>query len=261
MSLKFFRKKKNLKIITIIIGLFTIPGFIFFGISMTISNHSNKNYAATVNGQPITLQEYHKTLDRIQRKYSQMLGANYTKKISNSQMETLVLNNMIDEKILEQQAKKYNIKVSSKDIMGVIKSTPIFQNKKGQFDPIKFKEYFSNMSPEEINNIENKLKQQIMYQKLKQFIASQRNIVVNNSDLKPFITKKDTPKQIEKIRMLVLREKENQIFQKWFNKVKHNSKIKIFISIKKTSLPSDKTSRETTPLNTIKKTTKTIKNG
>ncbi|MCL5408412.1 MAG: SurA N-terminal domain-containing protein [Candidatus Omnitrophica bacterium] len=234
MSLRFFRKKRNVKIITIIIGVVTIPGFIFYGMSISAGS-SNKNYAAIVNGAPITLQNYYSALDRLERRYSQMLGPDYTKKINNSRMERLVINNMIDEKILVQQARKYNIKVSSAEIMKAIESTPLFQNKKGQFSKSKFSEYFSNMSPQHINNIENGLKQQIMYQKLKQFIVSQTNIVVNNADLKQYITKKTSPKEIEQIRKFVLQEKENQLFQKWFSNVKSHSKIRIFIVIKKTA--------------------------
>lgn len=246
MSLRFFRKKRNVKIITIIIGVFTIPGFIFYGISM--SRSSNKDYAALVNGEPITLQNYYDTLDKIQRKYSEILGANYTKEINNSQIEKLVIDNMIDEKLLEQQAKKYNIKVSSKEILEAIQSAPIFQNKKGQFSKSKFREYFSNMSPQQISDIENQIKQQIMYQKLKQFIVSQTNIVVNNTDLKPYITNKTPPKDIEKIRQLVLQEKENQIFQKWLDAVKNHSKIQILLSIKPSAAVSDTISKETSLL-------------
>ncbi len=241
MSLRFFRKKRNMKIITIVIGAFTIPGFIFYGISM--SRSSNKDYAAIVNGEPITLQKYYNQLNKIEINYSERLGADYTKKITNSQIEKNVIDNMIDEKILNQQCKKYHIKVSHDEILKVIESASIFQNKNGQFSKSKFKDYFSNMSPEEMNTIEQGLKQQIMYQKLKQFIVSQKNIVVNNADIKQFITKKTPQKEIEQIRELVLKEKEDNRFQQWFNNVKKNSKIQIFISIKNTAPigPTEKT--------------------
>ena len=61
---RWFRKKRNFKIIMIVTAIFVIPGFIIWGVS--ISGEDKKYLAAKVNKQPIYLNEFYSIFDIFQ---------------------------------------------------------------------------------------------------------------------------------------------------------------------------------------------------
>ncbi|HOC03704.1 MAG TPA: SurA N-terminal domain-containing protein, partial [bacterium] len=97
---RWFRKKRNFKIIMIVTAIFVIPGFIIWGIS--ISGEDKKYLAAKVNKQSIYLNEFYKVLDETKQQYRDILKENYSKLINETELEKMVLSRMIQEKLLEQ---------------------------------------------------------------------------------------------------------------------------------------------------------------
>ncbi|MGC9065842.1 MAG: SurA N-terminal domain-containing protein [Candidatus Ratteibacteria bacterium] len=231
MLMKWFRKKRNFRMVMIVTAALVIPGFIIWGVS--ISGTDKRYLVATVNKEPIYQNEFYRTLEEIRQQYRDILKDNYAKLINETELEKMVLNRMIQEKLLEQLYRKHHIRVRDSEILDVIKSEPSFKNEKGQFDEAKFRAYFSRISPEKTKEIENQIRNTIKYQKLKQEVLSETTIVVSDQEVKSLMGEKMDQNKFQDIKRYVQAQKEDQYFQQWLEKQKNKAKIEIFLNLDK----------------------------
>ncbi|MCX7705132.1 MAG: SurA N-terminal domain-containing protein [bacterium] len=229
MLLKWFRKKRNFRIVMIVTAALVIPGFVIWGVS--ISGADRKYMVARVNKEPIYQNEFYRALEETRQQYRDILKENYSKLINENELEKMVLNRLIMEKFLEQLYRKHRIKVRPSEIMEVIKAEPAFKNEKGEFDQAKFKNYFSRISPEKTKEIENQISESIKYQKLKQEVLSETTIVVNDNEIKNLMGNNVKEENVENIRKFLQSQKEEQYFQKWLEKQRSKAKIEIYINL------------------------------
>lgn len=229
MLMKWFRKKRNFKIVMIVTALLVIPGFIIWGVS--ISGEDKRYIAAKVNKQPIYLNEFYRVIDETKQKYRDILKENYSKFINERELEKMVLSRMIQEKLLEQLYRKHHIKVSPSEIMEVIKSEPSFKNENEQFDEAKFKAYFSRIPPEKTKDIENQIRSGIKYQKLKQEVLTETTIVVSDAEIKAAMGNNIKEDQFQNIKRYLQTQKEDQYFQNWLEKQRDKAKIEIYLNL------------------------------
>ncbi|MGC8805132.1 MAG: SurA N-terminal domain-containing protein [Candidatus Ratteibacteria bacterium] len=229
--MKWFRKKRNFRMVMIVTAALVIPGFIIWGVS--ISGTDKRYLVATVNKEPIYQNEFYRTLEEIRQQYRDILKDNYAKLINETELEKMVLNRMIQEKLLEQLYSKHHIRVRDSEILDVIKSEPSFKNEKGQFDEAKFRAYFSRISPEKTKEIENQIRNTIKYQKLKQEVLSETTIVVSDQEVKSLMGEKMDQNKFQDIKRYVQAQKEDQYFQQWLEKQKNKAKIEIFLNLDK----------------------------
>ncbi|MGB9641860.1 MAG: SurA N-terminal domain-containing protein [Candidatus Ratteibacteria bacterium] len=231
MLMKWFRKKRNFRMVMVVTAALVIPGFIIWGVS--ISGTDKRYLVATVNKEPIYQNEFYRTLEEIRQQYRDILKDNYAKLINETELEKMVLNRMIQEKLLEQLYSKHHIRVRDSEILDVIKSEPSFKNEKGQFDEAKFRAYFSRISPEKTKEIENQIRNTIKYQKLKQEVLSETTIVVSDQEVKSLMGEKMDQNKFQDIKRYVQAQKEDQYFQQWLEKQKNKAKIEIFLNLDK----------------------------
>ncbi len=229
MLMKWFRKKRNFKIVMIITALLVIPGFIIWGVS--ISGEDKRYLAAKVNKQPIYLNEFYRVLDETKQQYRDILKENYSKLINEADLEKMILSRMIQEKLLEQLYRKHRIRVAASEIMEVIKSEPSFKNEKGQFDEARFKTYFSRISPEKIKEIEDQIRSGIKYQKLKQEVLTETTITVADAEVRATMGKDIKEDQFQNIKRYLQSQKEEQYFQNWLDKQRSKAKIEIYLNL------------------------------
>ncbi|HOL50132.1 MAG TPA: SurA N-terminal domain-containing protein [bacterium] len=227
--MKWFRKKRNFRMVMIVTAALVIPGFIIWGVS--ISGTDKRYLVATVNKEPIYQHEFYKTLEEIRQQYRDILKDNYAKLINETELEKMVLNRMIQEKLLEQLYRRHHIRVRDSEILEVIKSDPSFKNEKGQFDEAKFRAYFSRISPEKTKEIEDQIRNSIKYQKLKQEALSETTIVVSDQEVKSLMGDKMDENKFQDIKRYVQSQKEDQYFQQWLGKQKDRAKIEIFVNL------------------------------
>ncbi|MCM8822602.1 MAG: SurA N-terminal domain-containing protein [Candidatus Omnitrophica bacterium] len=228
MLMKWFRKKKNFRMVMIVTAALVIPGFVIWGVS--ISGSDRKYTVAVVNKEPIYQQEFYRTLEETRQQYREILKENYSKLIDETQLEKMVLQRMIQEKLLDQLCRKHRIKVRPSEIMEVIKAEPAFKNEKGQFDQARFKAYFSRISPEKTKEIEQQIRSGIKYQKLKQEVLSETTIIVSDSEIKALAGKDIKEEKIPEIKRYLQSQREEQYFQKWLEKKKNEAKIEVFLN-------------------------------
>lgn len=232
MALKFFRKKKNIRIILWIVTILIIPGFFFWGVG--IGGKSSSHYVAIVNREPITIREFYDNLWEVEEKYREIFGDKYREVMEAFNIEKNVLENMIREKLLLQEAKKRRIKVFKNEIIEVVKSDPLFKNEKGEFDEKKYREIIANYPDEELKKIEDRIRKQILFQKLKEQILSETNIDVSNTEIEEYLKhtgNKDIDK--ENIRKWLLWQKREKYFEDWYKNLKNKAKIVILIPLEK----------------------------
>jgi len=230
MVMKFFRKKRNMKIILWAIAIFIIPGFLVWGTRIGGSTRG-QYYAAVVNKEAISLREYYKSLGEVEDKYRQIFGNKASDLLKNMNIEQGVLENLIRERILLQQARRRRIRVLDSEIVDVIKSEPVFKDEKGNFDERRFKETISNYPTEELRKIEDELRKRIMMEKLKEIVIAEGNVAVSDDEIAQYIrTHQITNKDSESIRKTLLWQKREQYFNQWYADTRKKSKIEIYVS-------------------------------
>ena len=231
MAFKFLRKRKNVRIILWIITILIIPGFFLWGVG--IEGGRKSHYAAVVNREPITLKEFYDQLWKIEEKYKEIFGESYNQLRDKLNLEKNILESMIREKLLFQEAKKRRIKVYKNEIVNVIKQDPVFKNEKGDFDEEKYKQILSNYPDEELVKIENQIRKEILIQKLKDQVVSETNISVEEKEIDDYIKNVGSEKvNREDIRKMILWQKRERYFEDWYKKVREKAKVIIYLNLK-----------------------------
>jgi parvulin-like peptidyl-prolyl isomerase len=215
MAFKFLRKRKNVRIILWIITILIIPGFFLWGVGIEGSRKSQ--FAAVVNREPITLREFYDQLWKVEEKYKELFGENYNQLRDKLNLEKNVLESMIREKLLFQEARKRRIKVYKNEIINVIKQDPAFKNEKGEFDEEKYKQILSSYPDEELVKIEDQIRKEILIQKLEEkeiddYLKNAGNEKLNRED----------------IRKMILWQKREKYFEDWYKKLREKAKVIIY---------------------------------
>lgn len=101
--------------------------FVFWGVG---GNQSDaRNAVATVNGEPITLEEFDKALDRTMDQYSAQFGGTIPKGLLEAlNIKKQVINELIQRFLLIQGGEEMGIYVSDMEIQDAIKNMTVFQN-------------------------------------------------------------------------------------------------------------------------------------
>jgi parvulin-like peptidyl-prolyl isomerase len=227
MAFKFLRKRKNVRIILWIITILIIPGFFLWGVGIEGSRKSQ--FAAVVNREPITLREFYDQLWKVEEKYKELFGENYNQLRDKLNLEKNVLESMIREKLLFQEARKRRIKVYKNEIINVIKQDPAFKNEKGEFDEEKYKQILSSYPDEELVKIEDQIRKEILIQKLKDQVISETNINVEEKEIDDYLKNAGNEKlNREDIRKMILWQKREKYFEDWYKKLREKAKVIIY---------------------------------
>lgn len=138
--LQAIRKREKL-LLTIFVTLIAIV-FVFWGFygDFNIQNIGG-NDVASVNGEKITIQDFQSEYQNTLRFYENILKNKLTPEmLERFNVQQMVLNQLIDQKLIVQGAKSLGLKVTDKEVLDSIIQTPAFQ-KNGTFD----KEQYLNL--------------------------------------------------------------------------------------------------------------------
>ncbi len=118
----------------LILILITVT-FALFGIESYLSSASSNIGVAEVDGQTIPVQSYDNAIKNMRaRLQSQGMDPN---ELDNPQMKALVLNNLIDQRIVQKAVQKENFAISDAHLTTYITGMPEFQ-KEGQFSQERY---------------------------------------------------------------------------------------------------------------------------
>ncbi|MCK9265773.1 SurA N-terminal domain-containing protein [bacterium] len=240
MVMKILRKRKNMKLILWVVAIFIIPGFLIWGVGLG-SSSKNSNYAATINREPITLRDFYKNLHEMEQRYREIFGDGASEILKSMNLERMVLENMVREKLLLQQAKKRRVKVFNSEIIEVIKADRAFLNEKGVFDQNRYKEIIASMPNEELRKIEDEIRKNLMLNKLREEIILEASSNISEAEVDEYI-KNNQITDVDKasIRESLIRQKGDEAYGQWYESVKSRSKINIYLaSAKPVELPDE----------------------
>lgn len=127
------KRKENIFYTFIILAVVIVMGF--FGVGQMSDNSNGKDgVAAWVNGEAITQREFQQTLEYKLLQYQSMLGGQYDERLLTAmQVPQRTLDELVQYKLLSQQAKKLGVVVPDSELAEHIRAMPAFQ-KDGKFD-------------------------------------------------------------------------------------------------------------------------------
>jgi peptidyl-prolyl cis-trans isomerase D len=182
MLLSLMRKNAKSWLIKLIMVVIAVVFVFYFGYSFTGQETAK---VATVNGENITTQEYQKAYDEyrtnLQEQYKDMWNENLLKALD---LENRTLEQLIQQKVLEQEAKKLGLTVTEKEVQDTIISYDAFKSG-GVFDNAKYNAVLSN-NRTTAEDFEKSMEQNLLKQKVVQFLTS--FMVVSDQEVKDLYT-------------------------------------------------------------------------
>ncbi len=139
---------ENKKLVQIVLALIILP-FALWGVSSYDRARNSADVVATVNGIKITQQEFENSLHQQQDKMRQQLGANFDAAMfDNPEMKRAVLDNLVSQRLLVNQAKAAGLVVPDDQLSQVIAGIEAF-HAGGKFDAKQYEAVLKsqNLSP------------------------------------------------------------------------------------------------------------------
>ena len=170
--LRLMRKQAGSWLIKILLGAIVIV-FVFWGVGSFRAQRGGR--VALVNGDQITLDEYREAynnlIERLRRRFGNNLDDAMIKKL---QVDRQALNQLIDNKLLVQEAKKLKFRVSKKELTDAILNITAFQ-RNGTFDSRLYRGVLDRlrMTPEAFEEAQ---KNAMLIDKLKTLITESAKI-------------------------------------------------------------------------------------
>jgi peptidyl-prolyl cis-trans isomerase D len=122
----------HLKWVLIAVVVAFIFGFVFIdmglgGASVGGGGEDVRNYAARVNGETITLNDYQRAYRNLADMYRQMYGQNFTVEMAEQMgLPKQVLESLIDQRLLDQEARRMNLTATQEEVRKKLLSIPVF---------------------------------------------------------------------------------------------------------------------------------------
>jgi len=172
----FVHKKKRL--VQFVLALITLP-FAFFGVDYYFRGTDSIGEVANVGGTKISQAEFADTLRDQQDRMRQQLGANFDPTVfDDPQVRYSVLEQIIGQRVLENQARKDNFRVSDGQLAQFIGDLPPFQED-GHFSRARYEQLLAsqNLTP---LAFEQRVRQELTLAPLQEPVSSGSVIAKSN---------------------------------------------------------------------------------
>jgi peptidyl-prolyl cis-trans isomerase D len=224
----FFRKHMKVIFLITIVG-FLAGAFIGFG-GYFFGARGPADAVAEINGVKVPYRHYTSLLNRALENLRQ--NKTDTSDESMIRLKQEVLQEIIQEEVFWQEAKKYGITVSDQELAAAIQNYPAFQNNKAFDRNAYFQVVYQRLrtTPREF---EESQRRQIAISKLRQLIAS--NVKISEPELRLEYARahggnmaafdQDREKFLESFQ----KDKTMMTFNEWFKQLNQTMKIKVFL--------------------------------
>ena len=175
--LTYMRTRSKKWVRWIIFGAIIIV-FVFWGGSTYLTRETNK--IAKIDRYIITQQQYAKAYEDTLRMYQNQLGNALTPDmVKQLDLKNKVLDQMIDEYVLDYEAKKLGITVSDEELQMAIRSFPPFQQD-GRFSPENYRRVlaYQRLTPAQFEDMQRK---EVLKQRIYALIAE--NVVITPAEV------------------------------------------------------------------------------
>jgi peptidyl-prolyl cis-trans isomerase D len=155
---------KHKKFIQVLLAIIFLP-FAFFGIDSYFRSGDAGNHVATIGGQPVTQQEFALALQERQAYLQRLVGNRVDPAMLDSpELRFAVLDSIIRQRLLVNQAVRNNVLVSDEQLQQVITEQPAFQED-GKFSHTRYVELLKRQNTTEVG-FEMSLRRDLMLQRL-----------------------------------------------------------------------------------------------
>ena len=137
---------KRKRLVQFVLALITLP-FAFVGVGYYFRNADKSGEVATVAGSTITEIDYNNALRAQQQRMQQALGGNFDPSLLQSpEMRYALLEQMIGERLLQDQARRDRLTVSDEQLRKFISDIPAFQVD-GKFSQARYEQMLAGQDP------------------------------------------------------------------------------------------------------------------
>jgi peptidyl-prolyl cis-trans isomerase D len=174
----FVYKKKRL--VQLVLALITLP-FAFFGIDYYFRGTDTVNEVASVSGSKISQNEFAETLRDQQDRMRAQLGANFDPAMfDDPQVRYSVLEQIIGQRLLDNQARKANFRVTDGQLVQYIGELPPFQEE-GKFSRARYEQMLAsqNMTP---LMFEQRVRQELTLGPLQEPVSGSNIVAKSNAE-------------------------------------------------------------------------------
>lgn len=148
--LDFMRKRAQSSLIKILFVIIVLV-FVFWGFGSPLDNSASTEGVATVNGQVVSQREFQRAYDNMKTMYRDAYKDRLTPEMIQAlNLKQQTLDQLINSKILQQEAQRLGFTVNDTELRDSIRSISIFQTN-GQFDQTQYLRVLNylRMSPSE----------------------------------------------------------------------------------------------------------------
>lgn len=217
--IKILRERMQFVLVaTLWIVIIAFIGTIFLVWGRGTVNPTGSNVIATVDGEAIPFDEYKKTYFRAVDTYKKILKDKYSDEmIEKMNLKRIVLNSLIEERIILSAASQMGLMVSNEELIEVLSNIPAFQ-KDGKFDPVQYKKLLK-ANKLSAKAFENNIEEDILKEKARRMIKE--SVVLSEGEMQ-----KPPAKEVN-VDMLLM-QKQERAYMAYVDALKKKAKIKIY---------------------------------
>lgn len=227
--LDIIRKKAGSWMVKAIIFLIAVV-FVFWGVNI---RDKAKGTIASVNDEPITLDEYNRTYDNLKEQVRKRFGNRLNDEmIANLGLRKQALKQLVEKKLMLMEAKRLNFRVTDEELENAIISIEAFQTD-GIFDIRRYNSILNSirLTPE---TFEVEQKESMLIGKLRSFITE--NIKVSDQEAMEYFKYQDASVDIDFVLFTTERYKNikstDDEIKAYFEKHKDTYKTKVKLKVR-----------------------------
>lgn len=177
--LKTMRNKKVSRKIWIVIAIFILPSFLFWGVTTVFRGSKGEDYAGKINGRYVTMSDFRDALKETRNQFIIRFGDEKFYEIQKTiDLESQAWRRML----LLFEARKRNIKASDKEVVELIQSYGFFRGPKGEFDDKRYAQVVESLFLSKPRQFEEEMRSNIMIYKLSEEVT--KEIGVTDEEVK-----------------------------------------------------------------------------
>lgn len=234
--LDLIRKKAGSWMVKAIIFLIAVV-FVFWGFNI---RDKAKGTIASVNGEPISLDEYNRTYDNLKEQVRKRFGNRLNDEmIASLGLRKQALNQLVEKKLMLMEAKRLNFRVTDEELEAAIRSIEAFYTD-GVFDSRRYNSLLNNirLTPEAF---EVEQKEAMLTGKLRSFITE--NVKVSDQEAMEYFKYQDASVDIDFVlfateRYKNIKQTDDEI-KSYFEKHKETYKTKVRLKVRYLHFNSD----------------------
>jgi hypothetical protein len=221
--------------------------------------NTQRDYAAIVNNEKITVPEFEQALTAAKQNLLKQSDIDFNSEEGKFILATTqrsILEDMINQRLVKQQAAQMKVTVTEEDIAKEVKEL------KKSFPSEKiFKETLAQENIDEVD-LHQGIHDRLIAEKIKALVA--KDIEVSDREVSNFMkqntqllnnqeeassenmvsdnytmTPQENAKSLEEAKKYLITKKQNEVYDRWFTKIKNSSKIEINPDIDEMPLPNE----------------------